>query len=102
MLGRYLGGTPYPSVVVSSSSMWGVDPLANHDMGPRACAMVGYTSGGFGYLIRNLAPPYSPMAFASVPGPARQDELVLTTSGLCDGSCADQAGLAGWGLNRDY
>ena len=23
--------------------MWGVDPLADHDIGPQACAMIGYT-----------------------------------------------------------
>ena len=71
MLGRYLG-TCDPSVV-SSSSMWGVDPLANHDMGPRAYAMVGYTSGGFGDLIRYSPPP-------------------LLTYGLCISTWADQAG----------
>ena len=43
MWGSYPGWGVSPPSVVCGSSMWGVDPLADHDMDPRVCVVVGYT-----------------------------------------------------------
>ena len=44
-------GSHDPSAVCGNS-MWGVDPLADHDIDPWACVMVGYTSFAWPWPLR--------------------------------------------------